>query len=107
MYSYHGCIKKRIMAGELVKWEFVKDYPGIGECLVLYFSAPPFVRPIRPHRYPEYELILNALERGEYDKAMERIKTEDSHEKAVSKARMSRKLRESRDFSAARKISAN
>lgn len=107
MYSYHGCIKKRIMAGELVKWEFVKDYPNIGECLVLYFSTPPFVRPIRPHRYPEYELILNALERGEYDKAMERIKAEDSREKAVSKARMSRKPRESCDFSVARKISVN
>lgn len=107
MYSYHGCIKKRIMAGELVKWEFVKDYPGIGECLALYFSTQPFVRPIRPHRYPEYELILNALERGEYSKAMERIKAEDDREKAVSKARRSRKPREACDFSAARKISVN
>lgn len=54
MYPYHGCIKKRIMAGELVKWEFVKDYPNIGECLVLYFSTQPFVRPIRPHSYHRY-----------------------------------------------------
>ncbi len=59
MYSYHNSIKKRIKNGELTGFEFVSDYKDIGECLLLYFSTPPFVRPIRPHRYGEYILLLS------------------------------------------------
>lgn len=58
MYSYHNRIKQRIRAGELVDHYFVDDYPGIGEALVLVFSTPPFLRPIRPHRWAEYVDIL-------------------------------------------------
>lgn len=54
MYPYHNKIKQRIAAGELIGHEWRTDYPNIGECLVLKFSTPPFLRPIRPHRYAEY-----------------------------------------------------
>lgn len=58
MYPYHNRIKQRIRAGELVGYEFVEDYPGIGEALVLKFNTFPTVRPVRPHRYVEYVGIL-------------------------------------------------
>lgn len=58
MYPYHNRIKQRIRNGELVSHEFTEDYPGIGEALVLKFSTPPFVRPIRPYRWVEYVDIL-------------------------------------------------
>lgn len=58
MYPYHNRIKQRIRAGELVGYEFVTDYPGIGEALVLRFDTIPAVRPIRPHRWAEYMELL-------------------------------------------------
>lgn len=54
MYPYHNRIKQRIKKGELVGYKFVDDYKTIGECLLLFFDTPPFVRPIRPHKYEEY-----------------------------------------------------
>lgn len=58
MYPYHNRIKRRIRKGELVGYEFVEDYPGIGECLLLGFSTHPFFRPVRPHKYVDYVDIL-------------------------------------------------
>lgn len=58
MYPYHGRIKQRIRNGELIGYEFVEDYPGIGEALVLKFSTVPALRPIRPHRWVDYVDIL-------------------------------------------------
>lgn len=58
MYPYHNRIKQRIRSGELVSYEFVDDYPGIGECLLLKFSTLPPLRPVRPHRYVDYVEIL-------------------------------------------------
>lgn len=58
MYPYHGRIKQRIKNRELVNWEFINNYPKIGECLVLHFNTEPFTRPIRPHKYIEYAEIL-------------------------------------------------
>ena len=58
MYPYHNTIKKRIKHGELVGYQFVDNYKNIGECLLLFFSTPPFERPIRPHKYHEYVDIL-------------------------------------------------
>lgn len=58
MYPYHNIIKRRIQNGELVGYKFVDNYKGIGECLLLFFDTPPFVRPIRPHKYSEYINIL-------------------------------------------------
>ena len=62
MYSYHNRIKQRIKNGELIDYEFVEDYPKIGECLLLRFSTFPALRPIRPHRYAEYVRILKLWE---------------------------------------------
>ena len=67
MYPYHNKIKQRIRAGELVRYEYVANYPRIGEALVLYFSTLPPMRPIRPYRYPEYLPLLQAWERGALD----------------------------------------
>ena len=58
MYPYHNRIKQRISNDELVDYEFIEDYPKIGECLVLKFNTIPAIRPIRPHRYGEYMKIL-------------------------------------------------
>lgn len=58
MYPYHNHIKKRIKNGELTGYEIVKNYRNKGEYLLLYFRTPPFVRPIRPERYAEYETLL-------------------------------------------------
>lgn len=65
MYPYHNRIKQRIRAGELVGYEYVEDYPRMGEALVLYFSTNPPVRPIRPYRYAEYKPLLAQWEAGE------------------------------------------
>lgn len=59
MYPYHNRIKQRIQNGELVGYKFVDDYKDIGECLLLFFATPPFIRPIRPHKYKEYINILH------------------------------------------------
>lgn len=58
MYPYHNLIKKRIKNGELVDFEYVENYKNIGKCLLLHFKTPPFERPIRPHKYFEYEQLL-------------------------------------------------
>ena len=58
MYPYHNLIKKRIKNGELTGFEFVDNYKHIGECMLLYFSTPPFERPVRPYKYDEYAVIL-------------------------------------------------
>ncbi len=62
-YSYHGRIKQRIRNGELIDWYITKDYPRIGEALVLIFGTAPLKRPIRPHRYNEYLPILSGVKR--------------------------------------------
>ena len=64
MYSYHNRIKQRIRNGELEGYEFVDDYPGIGECLVLRFNTLPIFRPIRPHRRVDYVDILAEWNKG-------------------------------------------
>ena len=61
MYPYHNRIKQRIKNGELVGYAFVDNYPNIGECLVLQFNTPPFERPIRPHKYHEYQDYLQKI----------------------------------------------
>lgn len=58
VYPYHNEIKKRIRNGELIGFEYVDNYKNIGECLLLLFSTPPFERPIRPHKYHDYDAIL-------------------------------------------------
>ena len=62
MYPYHNRIRQRIRNGELTGYEFVDNYKNIGECLLLYFDTPPFVRPVRPHKYEEYLNFLSEFE---------------------------------------------
>ena len=59
MYPYHGRIKQRIKAGELVGYEYVEKYKQISPALLLYFDAEPKIRPIREHRFEEYHKILH------------------------------------------------
>jgi hypothetical protein len=61
MYPYHNKIKQRINNNELVNFEYVEQYKNISPCLLLYFSTEPKIRPIREHRFKEYEKILKKL----------------------------------------------
>jgi len=61
VYPYHNIIKQRIRNGELVDYRFVENYKNIGECLLLFFSTAPYIRPIRPYRYSEYAELLENL----------------------------------------------
>jgi hypothetical protein len=65
MYPYHNRIKQRIRNGELEGYEMLKSYKDISPCLMLYFSTEPLTRPIRPHRFEEYEKILGPLSEKE------------------------------------------
>ena len=59
MYPYHNIIKQRIYNNELVGYEYVPQYKDIKPCLLLYFDKEPKVRPIRKHRFKEYEVLLD------------------------------------------------
>lgn len=61
MYPYHNKIKQRIRNSELVKYEYVDKYKNISPCLLLHFSTDPYIRPIREHRFDEYEMIFGAI----------------------------------------------
>ena len=58
MYPYHNRIKQRIANGEMIGYEFLKKYKNISPCLMLYFATEPHTRPIREHRFSEYQQIL-------------------------------------------------
>ena len=58
MYPYHNRIKQRIKNNELVGYEYVDKYKSISPCLLLHFDTEPKTRPIREHRFEEYEEIL-------------------------------------------------
>lgn len=58
-YSYHNRIKQRIAAGELIDSYYTESYPRIGKAMVLVFKTEPFLRPIREHRWKEYEGWVN------------------------------------------------
>ena len=36
-------------------------YKQISPCLLLYFKTEPYTRPIREHRFEEYELLLKQI----------------------------------------------
>ena len=59
MYPYHNKIKQRIRNKELISYEYVDSYNNITPCLLLYFDTEPKIRPIRKHRFQEYESLLN------------------------------------------------
>lgn len=59
MYPYHNRIKQRIANGELTSHEYVDGYKHIkGNVLLLYFSTEPMVRPIREHKFNEYQNLI-------------------------------------------------
>ena len=59
MYPYHNKIKQRIRNRELVKYEYVDRYKKIYPCLLLYFNSDPNLRPIRKHKFEEYQALLD------------------------------------------------
>jgi len=61
MYPYHNKIKQRIANNELLKYEYIDRYKNISPCLVLHFETEPYIRPIREHRFKEYETLLNSI----------------------------------------------
>ena len=61
MYPYHNKIKQRIKNNELSGYEYVDKYKSISPCLILHFTTEPKKRPIREHRFKEYEEIINNL----------------------------------------------
>ncbi len=61
MYPYHNKIKQRIKSQELIKYEYVDNYKNISPCLLLHFSTDPKIRPIREHRFEEYEMLFKTL----------------------------------------------
>jgi hypothetical protein len=58
MYPYHNKIKSRIANKELLRYEYVERYKDIAPCLLLHFSTVPHIRPIREHRFEEYEELF-------------------------------------------------
>ena len=64
MYSYHNRIKQRINNDELIRYEYVEKYKDISPCLLLYFNTEPSVRPIREHRFLEYQEFLKKIFKG-------------------------------------------
>jgi hypothetical protein len=64
MYPYHNRIKQRIENGELVRYDYVEKYKKISPCLLLYFNTGPFIRPIRKHRFKQYEELFKNITTG-------------------------------------------
>lgn len=59
-FNYHAKVKKLILQGQLVGYEFLDEYNGISPALVLYFkNSPPM--PIRDYRWEEYIPLLEKL----------------------------------------------
>lgn len=58
MYPYHNRIKQRMANGDLIGYELVEKYKDISPCLLLYFATEPNIRPIRQHRFKEYQELL-------------------------------------------------
>ena len=61
MYPYHNKIKQRIKNNELEGYEYLDKYKSISPCLLLHFNTEPRPRPIREHRFEEYEIILKTF----------------------------------------------
>ena len=61
MYPYHNKIKQRIRNKELIDYKYVESYKKIKPCLLLYFDTEPRIRPIREHRFKEYEMLLKDI----------------------------------------------
>ena len=54
MGIFHRRTAWRIRTGELMAYRFEDDYPGVGECLLLYFKTRPFIKIIKPRHWYYY-----------------------------------------------------
>ena len=61
MYPYHNRIKQRINRNELISYDNADKFKYISPCLLLHFNTEPKIRPIRVHRFKDYEALLNDL----------------------------------------------
>ena len=64
MYPYHNKIKQRIKNNELIGYEYLKKYKDISPCLLLHFCTEPYSRPIREHRFKEYEELFQSISKS-------------------------------------------
>lgn len=63
-FNYHAKVKRLILEGRLIGYEFVDDYNGIKPALVLYFSdARPM--PIRDYMWEYYLPILEKFNKNQ------------------------------------------
>lgn len=56
-FNYHAKIKKLILEGHLIKFEFVEEYKDIKPALLLYFDNHKMM-PVREYRWHEYLPML-------------------------------------------------
>ncbi len=63
MYPYHTKIKQWINNKELIRYEYVKKHKDISPCLLLHFDTEPKTRPIREHRFKEYEALFASMKK--------------------------------------------
>lgn len=56
-FNYHAKIKKLILDGQLIDYQFFDEYNGIKPALVLYFKNNRPM-PIRDYRWEEYIPLL-------------------------------------------------
>ena len=61
MYPNHNKIKQSIRNKELMRYEYVESYKAISPCLLLHFSTEPYSKPIREHRFAEYEELFKSF----------------------------------------------
>ena len=61
MYPYPNHIIQRIKNLELIGYDDVGKYKNISPCLLLRFNTESKIRPIRVHRFKDYEALLNDL----------------------------------------------
>ena len=61
MYPYHNKIKQRIKNNELIRYGYLKKYKDISPCLLLHFETEPYTRPVREHRFKEYEELFREI----------------------------------------------
>ena len=61
MYPYHNKIKQRIKTMSSLSTNTLTGTKNISPCLLLHFNTDPKVRPIRKHRFLEYEKVFEKL----------------------------------------------
>ena len=58
MFHYHPTNLHRIRMGELIHYYYTNEHPKYGDALVLVFNRKPFVRPVKPEKWPLYKAVL-------------------------------------------------